>query len=194
VAITKEKAELIIAELYEGHGILKTLRKYHEGAKEFYIFINADPYLTNAYARAQEVRGELQADEIIEISDTEPDPQKARNRIEARKWYASKMQPKKYGERIDLNVNQTIDLRAALSQAKDRALPADYRRLENVPALPASELMQLMRSNKEAVNSVDSFAIRTVIANQAEQDKSDNVDEAPKGSDADENSSDFVLS
>jgi hypothetical protein len=51
------------------------------------------------YTRAREERADLVADEIITIADTEPDPNKARVMIDARKWWAARVNPKKYGGR-----------------------------------------------------------------------------------------------
>jgi hypothetical protein len=45
------------------------------------------------------------ADEIIYIADTEPDPNKARVRIDARKWWASKVNKKDYGDRVSAEVS-----------------------------------------------------------------------------------------
>lgn len=59
------------------------------------------------YARAREERADLIADEIVTIADTEVDANKARVRIDARKWWAAKVNPKKYGERITAAVNTT---------------------------------------------------------------------------------------
>jgi hypothetical protein len=65
------------------------------------------------YARAREAQADFLADEIIEISEhTEEDHtaftginviQRDKLRIEARKWVASKLKPKKYGDKLDLN-------------------------------------------------------------------------------------------
>lgn len=54
------------------------------------------------YARARETQADVIADEVLLIADTEIDSQKARVRIDARKWYAGKLQPKKYGEKLNL--------------------------------------------------------------------------------------------
>lgn len=59
-----------------------------------------DPEFVVQYARAREEQAETYADETIEIADTEGDPQRARVRIDARKWAASKLAPKKYGDRV----------------------------------------------------------------------------------------------
>jgi len=51
------------------------------------------------YVRAREEQADHFADEIIEIADTEDDPQKARVRIDARKWKAGKMKGE-YSDKI----------------------------------------------------------------------------------------------
>jgi hypothetical protein len=94
---------------------------------DFYSFLDKNPIYAVKYARAQEARAELLVEEIIEIADEEVCPQTARNRIDARRWYASKMQPHKYGDRIDLNITKTIDISSALKEAKERIqLPIRY--------------------------------------------------------------------
>jgi len=54
------------------------------------------------YARACEIRAEGFAEEIVEIADTEKDASVARNRIDARKWVAAKLLPKRYGDSVTL--------------------------------------------------------------------------------------------
>ena len=39
------------------------------------------------------------AEESVVISDTDADPQRARNRVEVRKWYCGTVLPKTYGPR-----------------------------------------------------------------------------------------------
>jgi hypothetical protein len=55
------------------------------------------------YARARETQADSLVDDILLIADTEDDPQKARVKIDARKWIAGKMRPKVYGDKLDLN-------------------------------------------------------------------------------------------
>jgi len=55
----------------------------------------------NQYARAKELQADHFAEEIVDIADTEKDAAIARNRIDARKWHASKVAPKKYGDKIE---------------------------------------------------------------------------------------------
>lgn len=60
------------------------------------------------YARARESRAEILADEIIAIADTEEDAARARNRIDARKWAASKLDRKSYGEHVEVAASHRI--------------------------------------------------------------------------------------
>jgi hypothetical protein len=51
------------------------------------------------YARAREEQADTLADEITDIADGNDAPDNKRVRIDARKWVAGKLRPKKYGER-----------------------------------------------------------------------------------------------
>lgn len=52
------------------------------------------------YRQAREHQADFYADQIVEIADTEDNPQKARIRIDARKWKAAKMRPHVYGDKV----------------------------------------------------------------------------------------------
>lgn len=52
------------------------------------------------YARAREEQADFYADEIVELADTAEDVAKAKLQIDARKWVASKLKSKAYGDKI----------------------------------------------------------------------------------------------
>lgn len=60
------------------------------------------------YTRAREAQAEHYAEEIVTIADTEEDANRARVRIDARKWTASKLLPKRYGDRVELEHSGSI--------------------------------------------------------------------------------------
>lgn len=122
MAVTYNQVKEVFEQMMTGLSLTRVLKDKPFSVWDFYSTVDSDPSLSRDYARAQQIRGELLADEVIDISDNEPDPQKARNRIDSRKWYASKMQPSKYGDRIDLNITQTVDIGAALLEAKQRTI------------------------------------------------------------------------
>lgn len=63
-----------------------------------------DKEFRHKYEIACNNRTEVHVEEIVEIADNDSgDTQRDRLRIDARKWCASKLVPKKYGEKLDLN-------------------------------------------------------------------------------------------
>jgi len=55
---------------------------------------------TVRYARARQEQADHYADEMLAIARDEPDVNRARLQIDTRKWIASKLKPKKYGDKI----------------------------------------------------------------------------------------------
>lgn len=72
-------------------------------ASTVYAWLGQYPEFSAQYARAREVQADMLADEIIEIADSDLDPNRARVMIDARKWLAGKLRPKKYGDRVELD-------------------------------------------------------------------------------------------
>lgn len=119
----QSKALEVINAIYQGIPLKQAIEdKFEASISKFFSILEQSLYLQNEYSRAQQSRSELLAEEIITIADTESCPQTARNRMEARKWYASKMKPNKFGEKIDITVNQTVDISGALADAKARVV------------------------------------------------------------------------
>lgn len=55
------------------------------------------------YEKARNIQAELMFEELIEIADRkEADVMRDRLRVDTRKWYLSKIVPKKYGEKVDI--------------------------------------------------------------------------------------------
>jgi len=112
--------------------IATTDRGLHSICKEFNISVvsvfnwlkdNKHEYFLNNYARAKEAQAELMAGEIVQIADrpligeviketkdgtfteTGDNVQRSRLMVESRKWVASKLLPKKYGDKVDVTSN-----------------------------------------------------------------------------------------
>lgn len=91
-------------------------------SKTFYEWLESDELKVKRYARACELRAEIIFDELIDIADdgrndfmtkmlggdveieclNSENIQRSRLRIDARKWILSKMNPKKYGDKLDI--------------------------------------------------------------------------------------------
>jgi hypothetical protein len=55
------------------------------------------------YEKARNIQAELMFEELIEIADAkEADVMRDRLRVDTRKWYLSKIVPKKYGDKVDV--------------------------------------------------------------------------------------------
>ncbi|MBZ7920545.1 terminase small subunit protein [Ensifer adhaerens] len=84
-----------------------------------------DVAFATQYARAREVGMEALGDEILQIADSQEGDiiktedgreivnhdaiQRAKLRVDTRKWLMSKIAPKKYGDRLDLNHSGSIE-------------------------------------------------------------------------------------
>lgn len=121
---TKERIDQKCTEIFllmetEGLSIRKILQRSDMPSnKEFCRWIKKNEDLSKHYARAREERAEFIFDEILEIADnsnadawiddagqTKIDGeaiQRSKLKIDARKWMLGKMQPKKYGDKMDV--------------------------------------------------------------------------------------------
>ena len=91
------------------------------------------------YARAKEESSDALVEEIIDIADDSVNDwmekhnqegeqigwrvndeaiERSRLRVDARKWVASKLKPKKYGDKLDLGVTGNLQLNCALDPDK----------------------------------------------------------------------------
>ena len=117
----------IIERILNGASLKDATRDCGIDVFKFNRILQGDRSAAQAYARAVEIRADCLADEALQIADTESDSSKARNQIQVRQWLASKLYAKRYGDRIDLNVTQTIDIGSTLAEARARLLPARYQ-------------------------------------------------------------------
>lgn len=126
MAYSKQEIEDIFNEICKrienGESLNKIVKEKGTPASEtVYKWIDSDEEKAKKYARATEKRAESIFEEIIQISDTpiegvviETDDNgrtkekkgdmlgHRRLQIDARKWMLSKMMPKKYGDRVEL--------------------------------------------------------------------------------------------
>lgn len=92
-----------------GEGIVKILGAGKDDflptERTFYRRIAEDQAFCQRYARARESQAHREAEEIREIADeaTPETVQVARLRVDARKWRASKLAPKVYGDKLEVN-------------------------------------------------------------------------------------------
>jgi len=114
-------ADMICIGLSEGMSLRQILKADTTGVlpaqSTVYDWLLRQPAFAEQYARAREEQADTNADEILEIADEMPPKftdDKGRvyldqtyilwqkQRIEARKWTAMKLKPKKYGDKLAL--------------------------------------------------------------------------------------------
>ena len=116
VEFTEEIADEICWRLTHGEPLVKICKDDHlPHVATIYRWLIRFPAFCEMYARAREDQADTNADEILQIADEHP-PEYTdkdgrttldatyinwqKNRIEARKWTAAKLKPRKYGDRF----------------------------------------------------------------------------------------------
>lgn len=103
---TQEIFDKICERMAEGESLRAICKTKGFPAKRTVLrWVAADGTLAKQYAEAQLMRAEHYFDEIVEIADGGTDPAKTRVQVDARKWVLSRMNPKKYGDKMDLTAN-----------------------------------------------------------------------------------------
>lgn len=128
---TQETALEICALIAEGKPLVTICRgDSHPDVRTVYRWLTVHEEFRQMYARAKEDCADTLADEIIDIADdgsrdyvdagdgqirvNQDHIQRSRLRVDARKWIASKLKPKKYGEKLELGGDATSPVRISL--------------------------------------------------------------------------------
>ncbi len=119
---TKELSNRICVGIMGGTGLRQICEAEGISVPTVFNWLRAYPEFFKHYAQAREVQAEVLADEIISISDETPTCQiptksgdvftsidkagveRNRWRVDARKWAASKLLPKKFGDKVQTEV------------------------------------------------------------------------------------------
>jgi len=100
---TEALASYLCAEIASGRSLRSVCEDTGMPDKStVFRWISKHEAFRDQYARAQEDRTAAMAEELLDIADFEDkeDAQRAKLRIDTRKWLMSKMAPKKYGDKV----------------------------------------------------------------------------------------------
>ena len=92
--------------------------------------------LAHAFVCARDAGAEVLADSLLGITEQEADVNRARLKSDNIKWILSRRHAAKFGDRIDVNVNATVDLTSAISEARNRLRPVRDQEAEIIDVNP----------------------------------------------------------
>ena len=95
-------------------------------------WLEVDEVFRDQYASARNTGLDAMSEELLEIADEQVGSLDngatdagavARNRlrVDARKWYLSKLAPKKYGDRLELDAHVNVDIASTILAARKRS-------------------------------------------------------------------------
>ena len=157
---TVQVADIICLRLSEGESLQEIVKT--EGMPDratVYRWLLEQPVFCDKYIRAREEQADTLADEIIGIADESPETVEVRDkhgavidvkidsgyvayqkqRIEARKWTAMKLKPKKYGDKLELAGDPNNPLKMEVQVESDTYLSAIMKNAELKKQVAANE-------------------------------------------------------
>lgn len=113
----------ILVRIADGESLRKIcLDKGMPTKTTVFRWLAEDEGFRDQYARAREAQADALFDDVLAIADETTDPEQvqiARMRIDARKWMAGKLRPKKYGEKLELSGDKDSPLTVQLVRFAD---------------------------------------------------------------------------
>ena len=111
----KERIQEVIQMIEQGSSLRNACKNIKISSRTFYDVVEEDKKIELQYARAVEERAEIKFDSIEQDYMEEPQRcketgkidngwvQLQRLKIDAKKWELSKLMPRKYGDKLELN-------------------------------------------------------------------------------------------
>lgn len=117
---TPEIGARICSLVAEGETIKNVSKIMEINRATIFEWVQKYPAFADAIARAKILGADALADQLLAVSDECPDVHRARLKSDNLKWYIRCLNPARYGERIDVNVTETVNVRDALTAARAR--------------------------------------------------------------------------
>jgi len=157
---TKQMADIICIRLSGGESLKEIVRA--EGMPDratVYRWLLEQPAFCDMYTRAREEQADTLADEIVAIADESPEVNEVKDkegnvidikidsgyvayqkqRIEARKWTAMKLKPRKYGDKLELAGDPNSPIKIEAQVEADNFLAAILKNAELKKQVAANE-------------------------------------------------------
>ena len=116
IPFNQTQADIILHALVNGLSLRRICEAPHMPSTGTVIkWIIENEIFGSHYAQARQAQADTLVDDILYISDHGTDERRDALRIDARKWIASKLKPKTYGDIKHLDVSGGVDLRISPS-------------------------------------------------------------------------------
>lgn len=137
---TQEMADEMCAELSEGKSLRTVCHPEHRPSTvTFFNWIRTYPQFLTQYDRAKQEAADMLVEEMLDIADENCNDKRtvidkhgnerevtdwevvgrSKLRVDTRKWIASKLKPKKYGDRLDLGNSDDKPLEIKINRFTD---------------------------------------------------------------------------
>lgn len=127
----------ILLKVADGESLASVCRKDgFPSRKTFFAWVSDKPSIAEQYQVALSMRAELFADEIIEIADDSgfdikldkdgngrvdtENVQRAKLRVDSRKWIVSRLLPKKYGDKVEVDNKHSGIIAVTLTETDEK--------------------------------------------------------------------------
>ncbi len=139
-----KREKIILEGVAKGESLRKVCKRAGIETTTFLDWVRKDDSFALQYARAKEIAAELMADEILEIADDTSQDElfvdqedasgksakrvqnsefinRSRLRVDSRKWLLSKLLPKKFGEKLEVDTPEGKPLIMVVSAARTKS-------------------------------------------------------------------------
>lgn len=131
--------EEILVKIGNGEAISAICREYGITPYHYQKYLKSDSLFQSKLETAQQISAECKVDELIALADgieSAADAAIARVKSENIKWLATKQYREKYGEKMEVNVHQTLDLSKVLAAASARVAPILHQEKQTIDVTP----------------------------------------------------------
>lgn len=108
--LTDEVIAGFFKEMTAGLTLKQVVEKHNFDYAHVSLKISKSEDLTRLHARAREEFAHVCVEKMFQIADDEPDVQRARLKCDNVKWYAARVLPKNYGDKMQLSGDSNAPL------------------------------------------------------------------------------------
>ena len=111
---TQELADLICERMSNGESLRSICREIGLLPSTVIMWMNHNKVFFEQYAQARQKQADSYADMILDEAFNSHDAQIGRLRVDALKWVASKLAPKRYGDKVEVEQTGTQKIRVIM--------------------------------------------------------------------------------